>query len=417
MSYTGTDNPELPFDQSLLKHLVPIRDLQPEGRLQLAKKSHVIDLVPGKTLDALEEHHWILYLLEGKLELIEGDHESIQVLSNEPRALHPLFSGRSHKFRAIAETHCKVIRFDKQLFSTLLEHELISGEELETIEIDDVAGNIFNAIMQAFNAGELRLPSLPEIAIKIKTAASNPNASIDDVARIVEADPAMVARLIQVANSPISRGIEPVKSIRDAIVRLGLATTRNLVISLSVKQLFKTQDKMLNERMHDLYDHSVEVAAISFAIAHRSGKLIPDQMLLAGLIHDIGVIPVLSYIEETGLQINNSEELDRIINNLRAVVGSMVIKNWDFSPELVAVVENAEDWCRDSGKELDICDVVVMAQIYYMLQKHMVKDLPKIDTVPAFNKLFDGKSEPEFVMRVLDEAHEEINEVMRLLKM
>ena len=417
MSLTSTEHSTINFDQSLLKQLVPIRDLQPEDRQQLAVKSHVIDMLPGQALDAADEHRWILYLLEGKIELIERDQQPLMVLSNEVRAYHPLFTEKSHKLRAVAETHCKIIRFDRQLFSTLLEQELISGEQLETIEIGDVASNIFNVIVQAFNAGQLKLPSLPEIAVKIKTAVSNPNVSIRDVSRIVEADPAMVARLIQVANSPISRGIDPVKSIHDAIVRLGLATTRNLVMSLSVKQLFKTKDKMLNERMHDLYDHSVEVAAISYAIANKSGKLPADQMLLAGLIHDIGVIPVLTYIDETGLQVTNSEELEHIIKNLRTVVGSMVIKQWGFSSELVTLVEEAENWQRDSGEQLDTCDVVIMAQIYYMLQKHMVKDLPKIDDVPAFQKLFDGKNDPEFVMHVLDDAHEEINEVMRLLKM
>jgi len=221
MSYPGVENSQLAFDEALLKHLVPIRELQPDDRRQMAAKSHVVEMMPGEGLSDSDEHRWLLYLIEGKIELVDKDRHTVAVVANEARAYHPLFTEKSHKVRAVAESPCRVVRFDRQLFSTLLEHELISGEQLETIEVDEVEGNIFNAIMHAFNQNQLKLPSLPEIAVKVKIAASNPNVSIGDVARIVEADPAMVARLMQVANSPISRGIEPVKSIRDAIVRLG----------------------------------------------------------------------------------------------------------------------------------------------------------------------------------------------------
>ncbi|MDQ1363675.1 MAG: hypothetical protein QG652_1537, partial [Pseudomonadota bacterium] len=315
-----------------------------------------------------------------------------------------------------AQSRCKMIRFDRQLYNTLLDYELISGAELTAIETDDGESHLFNAIMHAFNAGDLQLPSLPDIAVKVKNAASNPDVSISDIARIVEADPAMAARLIQVANSPLHRGLTPVHSIRDAIMRLGLVATRNLVIGLSMKQVFKTENSLLVERMHELYEHSVEVAAICYALGCKANHAQSDHLLLAGLVHDIGVIPILAYIDSTGLVVGNPGELESIINKLRGVVGSMVIRHWELPPDLVTVVEEAENWHRDSGNKLDICDMVVIAQIYSMLQRHQLQNLPKIEEVPAFQKLFKGKLDMEFVKQVLHEAHDEVVEVMRLLK-
>ena len=66
----------------------------------------------------------------------------------------------------------------------------MTGEELETIEIGESEGYLFNEIMHAFNVGALKLPSLPEIALKVKSAVINPNVTVADVARIIEADPA-----------------------------------------------------------------------------------------------------------------------------------------------------------------------------------------------------------------------------------
>ena len=140
----------------------------------------------------------------------------------------------------------------------------------------------------------------------------------------------MVARLMQVVNSPAVQGVETVRSIQNAIVRLGLSATRNLVMSYAVKQLFKTKSEMLKKRMQQLYEHSVEIAAISYAVSNVSKIFQSDQLLLAGLVHDIGVIPVLSYIEDTGLEVKDEDELESIMEKLRAVVGSMVIKNWGF---------------------------------------------------------------------------------------
>lgn len=404
------------FDVSLLKHLTPIRDLQVADRQTLANKSHIIELQPGAELIATDHHRWLLYLLAGKLDMRAPKQPGVLLDASDVRAHHPVFAEGEHKSHAVAHTPCKVIRFDRQLFNTLLEYELISGTEMTAIEIDDGESHLFNAIMQAFNAGNLQLPSLPDIALKVKTAAANPDVSLADIAHIVEADPAMAARLIQVASSPMHRGLAPVRSIRDAIMRMGLVATRNLVIGLSIKSLFKTNNSMLLERMHELYDHSIEVAAICYALGRKAKHPQQDHLLLAGLVHDIGVIPILAYIDNTGLVVDKSSDLENIINKLRGVVGSMVIRHWEMPADLVTVVEEAENWHRNSSDKLDICDMVVIAQIYSMLQRHQLQNLPKIDEVPAFHKLFKGKPDAEFARQVLHDAHDEVVEVMRLLR-
>lgn len=404
------------FDVSLLKHLIPIRELQLEDRQTLANKSHVLELQRGEELVAADQHRWLLYLLEGKLDLRASRQPPELFDARDRRALHPLFIDGEHKSHAQAQSPCKIIRFDRQLFNTLLDYEFISGTEVTAIETDDGETNLFNAIMHAFNAGNLQLPSLPDIALKVKNAAADPDVSITDVVHIVEADPALAARLIQVASSPMYRGLTPVHSIRDAIMRMGLVATRNLVIGLSMKQLFKTENNLLIDRMHELYDHSIEVAAICHAVGHRVKHPREDYLLLAGLVHDIGVIPILAYIDTTGLIVEDPAALEAIIHKLRGVVGSMVIRHWELPAELVTVVEDAENWQRNSGDKLDVCDMVVVAQIYSMLQRHKLKDLPKLEEVPAFKKLFKGQHDPEFARQVLHDSHDEVVEVMRLLK-
>jgi len=405
------------FDNSLLKYLVPINQLQNEHRLQIARQSHLIELGIGDELSANEEHRWFIYLIQGRLNLIELDAMPVLLNAEDKRAHHPLFNEGEHKTRLIAQSGCVIVRFDKQLFNTFMDQELITGEELETVEMNEVEGNLFNEIMHAFNMGDLKLPSLPDIAVKVKKALLSPTASAEDIARIVAADPAMAARLINAANGPLNRAVDPIQSIQAAIVRLGMHTSKELVTSFAIKQLFTTRSKILNKRMHDLYDRSVEIAAISFALSKQSGMLSPDHMLLAGLLHQIGVIPILSYIEETGLEITDEAELDNIIERLRGAVGSMVVRHWELSTDLFVVVEEFENWQRNTTQEIDTCDMIAIAQIYYRLEHHQLNGLPKFNEVPAFKKLYPQSQQADFAQNVLLQAHEEIAAIMQLLKM
>lgn len=406
------------LDNTRLKHLIPIKQLQSEQRLQIAKQSQLLQLHSGDELSANEEQFWFVYLFEGKLDLLEKGCPPVLLSAEDKRALYPLFNEGEQSARVLTQTGCIIVRFEKQLFNRFIDQELLMADDgLDTVQMSEVESNLFNEIMRAYNTGKLKLPSLPDIALKVRQALASPYASAAEVARIVAVDPPMAARLISVANGPLNRAVDPIHSIQAAIVRLGVQTSKELVTSFSIKQLFVTRSKILNQRMRELYDHSIEVASISFALSKQSKKLSPDHMMLAGLLHNIGVIPILSYVEDTGLEINDVAELDRILNRLRIAVGAMVIRHWDLSDDLLEVVENYENWQRDEGDTTDTCDMVIIAQIYHRLKCHQIKDLPDINKVPAFKKLYPDNQSADFAQNVFQQAHDEIAEILQLLKM
>ena len=405
------------IDKSLIRQLVPINQLNSEHQLKMLDQAKYIELRVGDRLMSNHEHRWYEYLLEGKIDLLDQGRPPQLLVPNDERALHPLFADSSHKAHLQAQSNCHIIRFDKELFNAFLDQEIISGEELETVEMTEVEGNLFNEIMHAFNAGDLRLPSLPEVAVKVKGAMLKPSTSAEDVAQIISADPVMAIKVINAANGPLSRGVMPIDNIQAAVVRLGMKVCKELVISFAVKQLFQSRSKKLHRRMQDFYAQSIDVAAISFALSKQSGLLSPDHLLLAGLLHEIGVIPILGYIEESGLEIESEEELESIIRCLRGPVGTMVIGHWGLPADLDDVVDDFENWARDSGGEVDTCDLIIVAQIYSRLKNHNIKGLPRIDQVPAFAKVFPGEKDAAFAGHVLEAAEEEITAIKRLLSM
>lgn len=416
MGFSGTTETKFELDHKWLNNLIPIKELQPDERQKLAIKSRQSELNRGHSIEGSDEYRWLVYLLDGQVEISEKGKETVAISCESKLAMQPLFHEKSHNVHAVAKTQCRIVRFDRQYFNTLVTQGLLDGEEVETTEVNESEGLLFNSIMHAFNQRLLELPSLPEIALKIKAAINEPDVNIEKLIHIIEADPAIAARLIQVANSPLSRGVADVKSIRAAVVRLGLSTTRDLIFCLSIKQLFKSKSPLLRSRMKILYEHSIEVAAIAYVLAQKQTHLIPDNMLLAGLVHDIGVIPILTHIEKTGLEIEDEAQLEQVISRLRTAVGSMVISNWSLPNELVTMVENVENWERNSPGQADVCDVILVAQLYNRLQHHQLKDLPELHHVPAFSKIFPGKKDPELIKNILEQAHEEVHEVMSLLR-
>ena len=395
------------------RELIPIQELAECDRIRLFNKAHFRTLAPGQRIYASDELHWFVYLMKGTVE-IKADPETNFVSADTPRALYPLFPEGAQHVVASARSPSVILRLDRLLYDVLQKEESIEGEEVVDIEVNETESLIFNRIFQDYSTDQLKLPSLPDVALKVREALNDPEISATEIAHIIEADPALAVQLIRTANSPLCRGVAPVGSIREAVVRLGLLATRNLVISFTIKQLFKAKSPVLRKRMQQLYSHSVQIAALSFALGRESSGFLPEHALLAGLIHDIGVIPVLTYMDEMDVPPIDPNELEGVIGKLRGLIGGMLLRHWNFEPEFVDVAEHAEEWTRDAGSRADCCDLVIIAQLYSDLEEgrfHM-----PLEQVPAFNKLAISEEQGAFFARVLDEAKEEIAEIQRLLK-
>lgn len=402
--------------ENYIHQLIPFRDLASGDRIKLAQTGRLIQKTIGETLYANECKEHMLYLLEGKLDLCLQYLQPELLQDHTTEVLKPLFSeDEETDTHIIFQANCDIWVFDRQLFNRLIEKEVIVDENDHSRQMNHVESNIYNEILLAVETGQLKLPSLPEIALRIKKAVEKNEPEIEQISKIIEFDPAISTRLIKVANSPLTRGVNPINSMRDVIVRLGLKMTRNLVLSFSVAQLFKTRHAFLKKQMKVFYAHSIEIASICYALGKHIKTLNADELLLAGLIHDIGVIPVITYIEKTGLEVTSEKEIQQLIASLRVAVGVLVVKSWDLPNYMLNGVTHAENWYHDSGDELKVEDVIVIAQVYDLLRRKQLTNLPDINKVPAFRKLFPDKHDPAFAMQILDEARDEINEMKGLL--
>ena len=208
----------------------------------------------------------------------------------------------------------------------------------------------------------LPLPTLPEVAIRVRETVDNENTSIKEVAQIIETDAALSARIIQVANSALYKGLSAADNVQSATMRMGLNTVRNLTTSLVMKQLFQATHPVIDQFLRTAWKQSTDVAALSAMIAKNYTNLESDSALLAGLTHSIGLSPILVKAESDPDLLNDSKALEILLYELYPVVGSEILKRWDFSEHLIKVpAEHLNIHRNGNNGEADYTDVVQVA--------------------------------------------------------
>jgi len=273
---------------------------------------------------------------------------------------------------------------------------------------------LLEACRRHLENNELILPTIPEVAFKIRRAINDEKANSTRIARIVQLDPALTARLIQISNSALYRGRKTIESCPEAITRLGLKAAQDIITALSLKTVFTARSPFIRHKMIELWTHSSFVASISAVLAHQAKGFDPDRAMLAGLIHDIGKVPILTFADQHIELASNADHLNETIAELRGPVGLNIIRQWNFPSDFDDVVTHSEDWQRDTGAPADYADIVMLAQLHSLIGKVGFKTLPKIGTLPAYRKIA-GAFDADGSITILDIAKDEIEMVQQML--
>ena len=268
--------------------------------------------------------------------------------------------------------------------------------------MNKLAEKVQQALVMAIGNDDLVLPTLPEVALKIRQAAEDPEVSISHLSKVISRDTALTARLIKVVNSPLLRATQEVTDLHTAITRLGTNYSSNLAIGLVMEQIFHARSEVVEQKMRDVWRRSLEVAGVCYALCRNHSQLKPDQAALGGLVHQIGVLPILTYAEDHYELLSDPVSLNHVIDSIHPLLGDKLLRGWDFPEMLVNVPAHYQDLERDSAS-LDYVDLVQVAVLYC----HKNTDHPlanaALSSLPAFRKL---RIDPlnEAVRTELDEA-------------
>ena len=274
---------------------------------------------------------------------------------------------------------------------------------------------LLSKFLDDINHNRLALPTLPEVAIKVRKVVEDPTASVAQISVVIGSDPVLSAKLLQVANSPMYRAAQPIENLQGAIARLGCNVVRNIVTGIVMEQLYQNKsgsNKKAQRKLRALWLHSTKVGAIAHVIARKFTDLKADQAMLGGLIHDIGAIPIYCEADNMPELMEDDERLGRIVHKLHTLIGTAILDEWNFPQELIDVVAEHEDLERESEEGVDYVDVVTVANLHsYIGTDHPLAQRDWSE-IPAFRKI--GLT-PEESIDAMEEAREEISIMQQML--
>lgn len=243
-----------------------------------------------------------------------------------------------------------------------------SLEKISTIATTDETVS-FKEQIEALHS----LPPMPETASEILKLKSMPDVAIDKIVEIIEKDPALVAQIVNYANSAFFGLSGTVKSLKIAIFRvLGIDATMNMALALSVGSTFKIP-KNGPVGSQEIWKSSIYTASLM----QRLSMLIPwgerpdpGTAYLVGLLYDVGLLVLGHLFTDEYLKLNaeiennNEDDILQIEQNIFSVthleVGKIVMHKWNMPEELITVTThfNDNDYSGEHEKYIQLLSVV-----------------------------------------------------------
>lgn len=186
------------------------------------------------------------------------------------------------------------------------------------------------------------LPTLPDVVHRILEITGDPLSTTRLLTRVIERDPPLCANLLKLVNSAYFGFSRKIHAVHDAAVLVGYATIRSLALGTSVITSLKVGNGLDARRF---WDHSVACALASEALAWDLGHPQADKAFIAGLLHDVGVLPLVLSFPEASWPPPAAAGEDPQAAELRAfgtthpVAGGALARVWKFPPELTRAIE------------------------------------------------------------------------------
>jgi HD-like signal output (HDOD) protein len=257
---------------------------------------------------------------------------------------------------------------------------------------------------RSLSGGSLELPSLPEVAMKIRRALADDNVSAGEIARLLGTDPALAARTLRIANSAIFyRGSRPITSLSGAVSQLGYKMVRNVSLSFAAQQVFiGFGSRPLRDIVSAVWRHSVHVAVVSHMLARVRTKLNADEAFLAGLLHAVGKLYVLMRTQGDVEALAGDAAFESVLSEWHPRMGRAVIEAWELSPELAAAVGEHLSCSLEAPDPPSLTAIVAVANYLVGQSEAACADAEFHAKTPGFGSLSMDKPTFDWLVRAAD---------------
>jgi HD-like signal output (HDOD) protein len=257
------------------------------------------------------------------------------------------------------------------------------------------------------SGGQVDLPSVPDIVVRLQKTLSDDNVSNETVVVVVGSEPVLAGKLLTMANSvALNLSNRKIADLKTAVARVGFNIVRSVALSFAMDQLKKAEEfRHLETQLNTLWKSSVQIAALCHVIARRFSSLNGDTALLAGLMHNVGRIYILTRASKYPSLTADPLTFNSIVRDWHANVAKALLENWKVPDEIVDAVGGYEDQDREARGPVTLTDVLSLAMLVESNRQGTEMNVPN-------DVLIKGLKRMQLQLRdchtVLDESAEEI---------
>jgi HD-like signal output (HDOD) protein len=211
--------------------------------------------------------------------------------------------------------------------------------------------------------GEISLPSLPDVVMKIRKLLESDDCDFQRISEAVSVDPVLVSRLFVYANSAYyNRSNIKAETLDAAISRLGFEVVRNTAMSLAMKQLYKTSsNETISREVRAVWARGMELSCMAYAVARNQTVLNHETAYLCGLMHDVGKLYILTKAEDFPGFLGEPDSLHSVMQEWNPQISKSIVESWGFPEEVVESTDPDTYSQQEPDEDPTFLDVMVAA--------------------------------------------------------
>ena len=251
-----------------------------------------------------------------------------------------------------------------------------------------------NLLALELDNGDISLPSLPDVVLKIRGMLQDENCDFAQISQAVSVDPVLVSRLFVFENAAYyNRANVEIDTLDGAIGRLGFEVVRNTAMSLAMKQLYDSEKHSHADKyLKAVWARGMKLSCMSFAIAARHTGINEETAYLCGLLHEVGKLYIVTKAEEFPELFGNRASFDAMVAEWQAQISKSIIEAWGFTDEMAESADPATYLDHDPATQATMVDVVHVARL---LVDESTEAIDDFTAVPSCVKLgVDEESAP-----------------------
>ncbi|WP_028626332.1 HDOD domain-containing protein [Metapseudomonas resinovorans] len=249
--------------------------------------------------------------------------------------------------------------------------------------MDNRHDNVKLALYERFLKDVGALPPMPEASLRLRQLQTADAATHEQASALLEACPVLAERLNEFASLPLLGHIHPGAQLTDVVRQLDGRRLANLVLAFELRQLYEGSEPSLEKVFNKRWRLSLQRAALSAGLAQHLPHLEAEDALLAGLLQDVGSLPLLKELHQWPQVSRLEVDLQRLCEQLSAELGVLLLSAWKLPGNMQDCARLRRDWCRQHKGPVDLADVVQVAS--QLLEEP--RDDDRLARLPAYQRM------------------------------